>query len=120
MTGYLYVRPNESLAVLASEDALALPELQKCVGGYLEALNIEPFGKPRRIVLMVNEDGLSMHLPPSVVCPPFGVIVGPVIVGVEQDGDFLPLTPEEQERVSLVMVGSPNPHGLPMLHFRRT
>jgi hypothetical protein len=45
--------------------SFTLDELQALVGGYIEVVGLAPAGDSDRYVLVVNEDGLSMRLPPN-------------------------------------------------------
>lgn len=70
-----------------------LAELQELVGGYLESVPFE-----NNMVMLINEEGRIMKLPPNLVSYR-GVLVGTVVFcGVTRD-DWKGLTPEQIEFV---------------------
>jgi hypothetical protein len=100
---FLLIRPSQPLTQLPADGAMQLAVAQKYVDGYIEIHYVEsPHQNGRRLVLMFNEEGTLQGMPPCVVYEPVGTLVGPVVIGAEEDGEFLPLTDAEQARILLV------------------
>jgi hypothetical protein len=99
---YIVLRPRKQPELLPADGPLSLDALKDIVGGWIETVVCTQHDKKnRRIALTVNEEGLLERLPPTVTSP-WGVLVGPVIIGAIDGDEFVPLTPEEQGRVHLV------------------
>lgn len=69
-----------------------LAALQGLVGGYIEAVPLD------RFILIVNEEGKLMDLPPNFPWHA-DVIVGTAVVVAQKGDDFRSLTEEEADRV---------------------
>lgn len=53
-----------------------LAELQKLVGGYIEAVQLDGLG----LTGLINDEGKLKDLTPNVVTARYGLLVGPVVV----------------------------------------
>jgi hypothetical protein len=88
---YVVMRVDGSKEILRRTAPLELKELQTLVGGYIEAVKLTP---KSNVMMMVNEEGRLMDLPPNPHCP--GVL-GNVVVGKMQGAQFVGLNDAEMQ-----------------------
>ena len=81
---YVVGRADGSMEVLKRRVPLPLKELQKLVGGYVEAVSI--LGGRLRMKAMVNEDGRLLGLPVNALFPG---LLGNAVLGKVEDGEFV-------------------------------
>ena len=111
---YLYL--DGPTLELRDEPKLTLQQTQTLLGGYMEQVwSTTPLPGRGQIVVMDNEEGLLLNLPPSVRFPVVysvgGVLRGPVIImALDDDGDQADMTDEQLAAVTVVAgVGEPFP-----------
>jgi Domain of unknown function (DUF3846) len=81
---YVVLRADGSKEVLRRTAPLELKELQRLVGGYVEAVRLTPTSNI--MCMVVNEEGRLDDLPPNPYCPG---IVGNVVLGKVLDSEFV-------------------------------
>lgn len=97
------LRPGEDVE-LRKVSSLSLESLQEMLGGYLEPVYVPG----SRILLLVNEDGIALGLPPSACHPDPRIrapLFGPVIALDGTGESFRGLVGEEAAEALLLLEG---------------
>ena len=116
---YLYIGIGAAVQ-LRDAPALRLDQLQDLVGGYIEHIwSAEQRAGEPRLVVIGNEEGLLLNLPPTVRFPQVysvgGVLRGAVVImAIDAHGDQTDLT---DQQLGSVTVRSLAGDSFPTLHI---
>lgn len=97
MLNVLYYKVGEEAVLTPVEEGLK--PLQALVGGMIETVTLS-----RGLILVCNEEGRLMGLPPNRYTVDYGVIVGDFfITASDEEGEFISLT-DDQISLALTML----------------
>lgn len=63
---YLIYKNNELQVVETDKETIGYKDLQEAVGGYIEAVRLDPYGDSKGVDIYINEEGKLMGLEPSL------------------------------------------------------
>src|SRR4051794_27201241 len=86
---YLVLTTDGNVRVMETKGYMTLETMKEIVGGYIEIVN---FGNADDIIIVANEEGLLLDLPPN---PFFLGIVGNIILAKSEPPEIAGLTGED-------------------------